>query len=58
MLYFRIIGFVNEKELEAKVPKGAWTKDLGGSHEYKYENNQLQLPEDFPEKKFGKELSL
>ena len=50
---------MNEKELEAKVPKEAWTKDLGGSHEYKYENNQLQLPEDFPEKnKFGKELTL
>ena len=27
---FRIIHFVDEKGLEAKVPKSAWTKELKG----------------------------
>ena len=48
---------MNEKELEEKVEKSNWTKELKGSHEYKFENSKVQFPEDFPDKKFQTSLS-
>ena len=53
---FRIIHFVDEKGLEAKVPKSYWTKELKGSHEYIYNGQQVQLPSDFPHQNFAKSL--
>jgi len=56
VIKLRVISFVNETELEEKVDKSNWTKELKGAHEYKFENSKVQLPADFPDKNF--ELSL
>ena len=54
---FRIIKFVNEKELEEIVPKSEWISDLKGPAVYNFDGTKLNLPDDFPDQNFCHSLA-